>query len=364
MATKPYSHLVARIPASVPFVGPEAIERRESQRFRVRAGANESAFGISPQARAAMASAVPTVSHYGDPENFDLRSALAERHETTIDHILVGSGIDGLFALLMHTLVDPGTPVVTSLGSYPTFNYFVTAYGGKLVSVPYSHDHTELSRLTDEAARQHARVLYLANPDNPTGTCHDRRALDEFVECVPDDCILVLDEAYSDFVPPEELHPINVGDSRVVHLRTFSKAHGMAGLRIGYAVACRELISACNKVRIQFGVNRLAQIGALASLQDSNFIRDVVAEVARGRSEYEELGRELGLRTLPSQTNFVSFDFGEAERAGAVLKSLESRGVFVRSGVSPNNRLIRVTVGTEPERAEFAEALRAVVDPS
>ena len=307
-----------------------------------------------------MEAALPTVAHYGDPENFDLRSALAEHHGTSVDQVIVGSGIDDLFALLIHTLVDPGMKVVTSLGSYPTFNYFVAAYGANLVSVPYANDLLDLPRLVDEAARRRARMLYVANPDNPTGTCHGRQALRDSVESVPEDCVLVLDEAYSDFVSSDELLPVDTSDPRVVHLRTFSKAHGMAGLRIGYALACRETVAACNKVRIQFGVNRLAQIGALASLQDGEFIRDVVAEVARGRGEYEELGRELGLGTLPSHTNFVSFDFETPERAGQVLKALEARGVFVRSGVASNNRLVRVTVGTQAERAAFAAAFREV----
>ena len=142
------------------------------------------------------------------------------------------------------------------------------------------------------------------------------------------------------------------------------KAHGMAGMRIGYALTSHDLIAGFNKVRIQFGVNRLAQIGALASLRDPAFVAQVVDEVSHGRADYERIGRELGVRTLESHTNFVSFDFESSERAETVLTELLRRGVFVRSGAPPFDRLVRVTVGTKAERATFEPIFRSVVNDS
>lgn len=356
-----FSRIVDAIAPSTPFVGPEELERQQRRSFLVRVGANESAFGISAAARDAMSEVLSRVSRYGDPENFDLRSELARQNGVAVDNVLIGSGIDDLFALLVHALIDPGAAVVTSLGSYPTFNYFVVGYGGSLHRVPYQGDSVDLKRLAHEAKSVDARLVYLANPDNPTGTFHGRDDVLQFVKLIPKGCVLVLDEAYLDFVPRDDLIPIDCENSTVIRLRTFSKAHGMAGMRIGYALTSHDLIAGFNKVRIQFGVNRLAQIGALASLRDPAFLAQVVDEVSRGRADYERMGRELGVRTLESHTNFVSFDFESSERAETVLTELLRRGVFVRSGVPPFDRLVRVTIGTKAERATFEPIFRSVV---
>ena len=173
----------------------------------------------------------------------------------------------------------------------------------------------------------------------------------------------MLDEAYADFAPAEALPAIDAEDPRVIRLRTFSKAHGMAGARIGYAIAPQETIRAFDKIRHHFGVNRVAQEGAYASLGDPEFIAGVVRAVIAGRRDYEALAGELGLETLPSTTNFVAIDLGTAERATSAMKRLlEDEAVFVRMpGVAPLNRCIRVTVGTPEERRAFADAFLRVV---
>jgi histidinol-phosphate aminotransferase len=162
-------------------------------------------------------------------------------------------------------------------------------------------------------------------------------------------------------VPENELPPVDVSDPRVIRARTFSKAHGMAGARIGYALATAEIIAAFDKIRLHFGVNRVAQAGALASLQDTVHLESVVAAVAEGRDEYAALAQELGFTPLPSATNFVTMDVGGVERARALVTALAERGVFIRMpGAPPLDRCVRVTVGTPEERATFAEVLRTV----
>ncbi len=355
------SRLVAALPASVPFVGPETIERETGIRFKARLGANESAFGISPKAQEAMQAAAATVSYYGDPTSFDLRTELARRHDLNFENILVGSGIDGIFSAIAHAFVDPGSPVVTSKGSYPTFNYFMTGFGAKLIQVPYKSEAPDLDALAEEAARLGARLVFLANPDNPTGAFHGKAAIEGFLKRLPTSCIAVLDEAYADFAPPDSLLNMDGGAKNLIRLRTFSKAHGMAGLRIGYAVACPDTLDAMNKIRVQFGVNRLAQAAALASLKDAPFLDSVIAEVVKGRDEYVRLGEELGIRPLPSHTNFVAFDLESPERVTKTLATLQQKGVFARTGPPPNNRLLRVTIGDAPRREIFAKALREVL---
>ena len=360
-AGPPQTPLVSSLPATVPFVGPEALERRTGRPLVLRLGANESSFGPSPRAVAAMRAAAGEVHYYGDPENYDLRVALAALHGVTSDQVTVGSGADDLLGLVVRIFLAPGEVAVNSLGGYPTFNYHVVGYGGRLQFVPYRDDHNDLDALVEAATREHARLLYLANPDNPSGTWQSAADIAALIERLPDGCLLVLDEAYADFAPAEALPPFDASDPRVLRVRTFSKAHGLAGARVGYAIGERTTIQAFEKVRLHFGVNRVAQAGALASLADPGFLAQVVAEVARGRQEYATLAAELGLASIPSTTNFVAVDVGGRERARALLAALAERDVFVRMpGAPPLDRCIRVTVGKAPERAAFAEALRAV----
>jgi histidinol-phosphate aminotransferase len=357
----PFTRIVQEIPATVPFLAPEAIERRSGKALTLRLGANESAFGPSPQALEAMREAAAQVNWYGDPESYDLRMALAGRHGVGLENIVIGCGIDDLLELIVRTYLQPGQTAVTSLGGYPTFAYHVAGYGGKLERVPYNDDRNDLAGLAEAANRSQARIVYLANPDNPSGSWVTAEEIGAFVDALPQDCLLLLDEAYSDFAPENALPPVDVSDPRVIRARTFSKAHGMAGARIGYALATDEIIAAFDKIRLHFGVNRVAQAGALASLQDTAHLESVVASVAEGRDEYAALARELGFTPLPSATNFVTMDVGGVERARALVAALAERGVFIRMpGAPPLDRCVRVTVGTPKERAEFAEILRAV----
>lgn len=357
-----FTQLVRDLPATVPFVGPEALERQIGRIFKVRLGANESAFGISPRAREAMRGAIEQVPWYNDPENYDLREALAHIHGVSIDRVTVGAGIDDLLGLAARAFLEPGQIAVTSLGAYPTFNYQVEGHRGALHTVPYRDDRNDLQALSEAAADTGARLVYLSNPDNPAGTWHSGGDLRRFVDSLPARSILILDEAYIEFAPEDAVLPSDPDDPRVIRMRTFSKAHGMAGARVGYALAAPEIVTAFEKIRLHFGVNRVAQAGALASLQDSVFIRGVVDAVAEGRREYEALAREVGLSALPSSANFVSFDTGDADRAQAILDGLAERDVFVRKpGAPPLDRCFRVTVGSAPERRAFAEILREVI---
>lgn len=357
----PATRLVAGLPATIPFVAPEALERQSGRPIALRLGANESVFGPSPRAKAAMNAAVERIAWYADPENYELRVALALHHGVGVEHVSVGCGIDDLLGLVVRAYLDTGETAVTSLGAYPTFNYHVAGYGGRLERVPYRDDRNDLEALADAARRVGARLVFLANPDNPTGSWHTTADLAAFMDALPSDCLLVLDEAYVEFALAEAVPPLDVADPRVIRLRTFSKAHGMAGARIGYALATPETIQTFDKIRLHFGVNLAAQAGALASLEDTAYLADVVAAVAQGRDDYARLGASLGIATLPSATNFVAFDVGEPARARALLAALAERDVFVRMpGAPPLDRCIRVTVGTPEQCALFAAILGEV----
>lgn len=355
----PFTPIVNALPATTPFVGPEALERQRGDTFTLRIGANESNFGISPRAAEAMQQATGKVSWYGDPENYDLRAALAEHHRVSMDEICVAGGIDELLGLMVRLVTEPGTPIVTSLGGYPTFNYHVSGFGGELHTIPYRNDHEDIEGLAETTKRLQAPLVYFANPDNPMGTWHNAEAVQTFISQLPETSLLILDEAYVEFASAEAVCPIDTSRPNVVHMRTFSKAHGMAGARVGYAIASRELIIGLNKIRNQFAVNRIAQVGALASLQDQAFVNSVIAAVDAGRRDYYRIAQELGLTAIPSATNFVAIDVGSGDRARQLLQWMNARGVFIRMpGVAPLDRCIRVSVGQENERQLFAEFFR------
>ena len=357
----PFTYIVQTLPQNVPFIGPKTLERLSGKSIKLRLGANESSFGISSIARVAMCEAIEDVTLYGDPESYDLREKLADVLNIAMENIVVGSGIDDLLGLTVRTFIETGQIAVTSLGTYPTFNYHVAGYGGQIHFVPYRDFYNDLVGLGDAAKSLGARILYLANPDNPTGTYYPAEAIQILIDQLPTSCLLILDEAYIEFAPVEKNLPIKPIHPQIVRLRTFSKGYGLAGTRIGYAVADPKIISAFEKIRLHYGVNRIAQIGALASLQDPNFLKSVIISVEEGRREYESIAEELGLSVLPSATNFVAIDMGSAECAHSVVDGLFELGVFVRApSVTPLNRLVRITIGTSQERATFSKVFRDV----
>jgi len=312
---------------------------------------------------AAMRDDLSRVAWYGDPESMTLRTALAEHHACTVENIVVGAGIDDLLGLAVRGYLAPGDVSVCTLGTYPTYAYHVAGYGARLETVPYGADGSvPLDALAQKARETRARVAYLANPDNPSGFFAGPRAVADFLAQLPERTLLVLDEAYADFVPADDLPPDRI-EPRVVRMRTFSKAYGLAGLRVAYALGAPATIETFGKIRLQYGVSRLAQTAALAAFGARDFVNEVVREVARGREAYRELGRELGLGTLPSSANFVNFDLGTRERAEALVGALLRRAVFVRKpGAPPLDRCVRVTVGTAAERVRFAELLAGALE--
>jgi len=354
---------VAAIPAMTPFVAPEELARRVGRTELLRLGANESAFGPSPRAIGAMREAVSLTSWYGDPESLELRAALAARHGCAVEEIVVASGIDDLMGLIVRAFCAPGDACVATRGTYPTLFYHLNAYGARAeFADPAADGGLVVQNVVDAVRRSGAKLVYVANPDNPSGGFAPRAELAALRAALPDDTLLFLDEAYADFVPREELPP-DVIDPRTIRTRTFSKAYGMAGARIGYALASTEVIAAFQKLRLHFGVNRTAQIGALAALGDEAFLRGVIAEVERGREEYHALAAQHGLPSLPSSTNFVCIGIGTKAQAEAMTGALLELGVFVRKPWAPPiDGFIRVTVGTAAERAAFAERFAEALD--
>lgn len=337
----------AALPSTVPFTGPETLERKQGFPFRARLGANELNFGPSPRAIAAMQAAASEVWQYGEPENYDLKQALAIHHGCSPAHIVVGPGIDGLLNLICRLTLEPGVNVVTSLGAYPTFNFHVAGHGGTLHRIPYAGVHEDLDGLLTAARSQQARLIYLANPDNPMGSHHPATAIEDLVANLPETNLLILDEAYADLAPEDAVPNISPDHPQVIRFRTFSKGYGMAGARVGYAIAAPELALAFDKVRDHFGMGRISQIGALAALSDQEYLSKIKQQVAEGRAGLGQIAAQNGLTALPSATNFVTIDLHrDGDYARRVLVEAQARGLFIRMpGVAPLDRCIRISIG-------------------
>jgi histidinol-phosphate aminotransferase len=360
-----FTALAQSLPPTVPFVGPETQERARGAEFTARLGANENGFGPAPSVIEAITREAPLSWRYADPENHDLRMALGAHLGLAPERVVVGEGIDGLLGLIVRLIVEPGTPVVTSLGAYPTFNFHVAGFGGKLVTVPYRNDHEDLDALLDAVRRENAPLVYLSNPDNPMGTWHSAEAVTAFAKALPATTMLALDEAYGETAPASALPGISaLADmTNVLRFRTFSKAYGLAGQRVGYVFGVEESVAMFHRVRNHFGVNRLGQAAALAALQDQPWLAHIIAQVSASRDRIGGIARSHGFKPIPSATNFVTIDCGrDAAYAKAILDGLVSRGVFIRMpGVAPLNRCIRISTGPDAEISLFETALVDVV---
>ena len=358
-----FTKIANDLPETVPFVGPESQERENAFSFYARLGANESVFGPSKMVMNAIKAQTDKVWQYGDPESFDLLQKLSEFYNLPRDNFIVGEGIDGLLGNLVRLFIEPGDQVVSSLGAYPTFKYHVDGFGGKMSLVPYNNYYEDLDALSIKVKKSMAKILYLSNPDNPMGTFHPKDQMQYFIDKIPDDTILCLDEAYADFVDKDELVSIDLEKENVIRFRTFSKAYGLAGLRVGYGIGNKKLVKAFNKVRNHFGVNRLAQIAAKVALEDQDHLKAILKKVDQSKKDIAAVFQRFGFTSLPSRTNFVPINSGgDGKFAAKLMRSLIQEKIFVRMpSVSPLDSFIRITAGTNDDLTVLDDAMKKII---
>ncbi|MBW0364909.1 pyridoxal phosphate-dependent aminotransferase [Ensifer adhaerens] len=361
-----FTPLIQSLPSTIPFVGPEAIERQRGRAIAARIGANESGFGPAESVLSAMREAASGTWKYADPENHDLKQALAAHLGTSPANLAIGEGIDGLLGQIVRMVIEPGMPVVTSLGAYPTFNYHVVGHGGRLVTVPYAGDREDLDGLLAAVKQENAPLVYFANPDNPMGSWWSAERIVEFARGLPETTLFILDEAYCETAPADALPPIDalIDMPNVVRTRTFSKAYGLAGSRVGYVVTTPGTAQAFDKIRNHFGMNRIGVAAAIAALADEVYLKEVTAKIAASRQRIAAIATQNGLAPLVSATNFVAVDCGrDAVYARAIVDTLMSdHGIFIRMpGVAPLNRCIRISTAPETEMALLEAAMPAVL---
>lgn len=331
----------------------------ERQPRLIKLDSNENPFGPSPRAIEAMRLAMTSANAYPDDDCGELRRKLARFHSVSTDQVLVTAGSTALLGLLCQTMLGPGLNAVTSERSFVVYAIAVHAAGAQLIETPMHEDAFDLDAIL-AAIDENTRIVFLANPNNPTGTLRDAGEVDQFLAQVPGHVVVVLDEAYYEFAThfaklrkvdySHSLDYVRQGASVVV-LRTFSKAHGLAGLRVGYGLGPAELLAYCARMRNTFSVSSVAQVAALAALDDPLHIERVIASNT-SQSQIVSMGlAALGYGVVPTWTNFVYCDVGE--EASGIANRLRDEGVSVRAlGVWDAPHCIRVSIGT-PEQNQF-----------
>ncbi|HEX3095019.1 MAG TPA: histidinol-phosphate transaminase [Candidatus Angelobacter sp.] len=343
--------------------------QQESGGAMIKLASNENPFGPSPLALEAIRAAAAEVNLYPDNDASELRQALAARHQLNEQQIFIADGSLGILDVIARTLLVPGTNCISSERSFISYPIVTRTIGAQFVGVPMRNDAYDLDAIA-EAINEQTRAVILANPNNPTGTMFDADATETFLNRVPGSVLVVLDEAYSDFAEyfarqrgiaySRSFEYVRAGRQNVLVLRTFSKAHGLAGIRLGYACGNPELLRYFARVRNSFSISVVAEAAGLAAIRDENHIRKTVENNAVGAAWLMERFKELGIRAVPTSANFIYFTIDED--ANAFAKRMQAEGVIVRSLApwgAPN--AIRVSIGTPDENETFVRALKKLV---
>ncbi len=320
----------------------------------VKLASNENPLGPSPKAVAAMEAAIRTAHVYPDGGVYYLREAIAARFGLKRSNVIVGNGSNEIIEFLGHAFLSPGSDIVTAEHAFVVYKLMATVFGARTIEVPdpdFIHDLPAMRRAITPATRE----IFIANPNNPTGTVVPNEHIDDFVDSIPENVVIVFDEAYYEFLdsPPDTLRYVREGRPNVIVLRTFSKIQGLASLRVGYGLACEGLIEVLQKTRQPFNVNAIAQAAALASMNDMEHQEKTKRVVREGRAYLEKIFRDLGLEYVPSHANFVLVKVGDGD---AVFKALLAKGIIVRAMAAYKlPQWIRVSVGTMEQNRRFVD---------
>jgi histidinol-phosphate aminotransferase len=351
------------LPAYIPGRPIEEVER-ELKIHAIKLASNENPIGPSPKAVEAVKNAVADSNRYPDGGTHLLRHKLARQHGVAMDQIFVGLGSSEIIDLASRILLSRGTTGITSHGSYAPFSLAIRASGADLVCVPQQDFAFDLRAIADAVlANRETRLVYLANPNNPTGTAFGAAELQEFLRRVPADVLVVLDEAYIHYADRPDM-PDSVQLFRehknLLTLRTFSKAYGLAGLRVGYGIGDTPVLEAMNKLRTPFNLTGVSQAAALAALDDTEHVNRSIRENATERTRLSRGLTELGLRPIRSHANFNFVDIGP--EAQELYNELLHEGVIVRPlGWMGMPEAMRVSVGVAEENDKLLSTMSRVL---
>jgi histidinol-phosphate aminotransferase len=340
----------------------EELERELGVHDAIKLASNENPLPPSERVQKAIIDALGSLNRYPDGSGFYLRQALAKKHGVTPEHVLLGNGSNELIDLLVHAFVRPGDEAVVPHPSFVVYPMSVQAAGGIRVVVMLKDYRLDLEAMA-RAVTPHTKLVFIANPNNPTATIVTAQEVEHFMTRVPDRTIVVFDEAYIEFASgpdfPDSLSYLRQG-RRVVLLRTFSKANSLAGLRVGYGLADPDAVALLNRIRPPFNVNSLAQVAALAALEDEAHVLECVRLIDAGRHLLYDEFKALGIKYAPSRANFILVDVGRS--AADIYQKLLREGVIVRPMTAFGmETALRITIGTPDENRRLIKALRAVL---
>jgi histidinol-phosphate aminotransferase len=336
----------------------EELERELGISNSIKLASNENPLGPSPKALAAIKKVVDGLNRYPDGSGFYLSQALAKKYNVDPAQVILGNGSNELIELVVRTFVQPGDEIISADPSFVVYKMITQAAGGKNVIVPCREMRHDLDAMAERITEK-TKIIFIANPNNPTGTINTVSEMNRFMERVPGHVIVAVDEAYFEYVThadyPDSLDYLKEGGN-ILALRTFSKIYGLAGLRIGYGVTKPELAENMNKIRQPFNTNSLAQAGALAALADRKHVEKSVAINNEGKQHLYQSFGQLGVQYVPTETNFILFE--TALEGKDVYGTLLKQGVIIRP---MGGKRLRVTIGLPEENKRFVTELEKIL---
>ena len=332
-------------------------------KYVIKLASNENPSGPSPLALDAVKNALFDYNRYPDSAAFDLRKMLATRFNVKVENVILGAGSEGIMSTIMRTFLRKKDEIIAVKNSFIGFRVLANASGFKTNWIAMNHYHYNLESMA-KAINNHTKIIYLANPDNPTGTYFNVKKFDAFMSKVPNRVLVLLDEAYFEYAKdvldyPDSMH---YRYDNVITLRTFSKAYGLAGFRIGYGFSHKDIIKNLMKVKLPFEPSTPAQIAAIAALNDQNYLQSSLKLNKEGIAGMEKSFDNYGLEYLPSVANFLTLVFKNEKAAKSFCKSMLQRGVMLRhlSGFGLPE-CVRVTTGTKEENSIFFDHISHII---
>lgn len=329
----------------------------------IKLASNENPLGSSPLATEAVQNWAKNMAIYPDGNNTELKKTLSEKLGVDPEQLLFGSGTDQILEIIAQTYINPGDNSIMGYPSFPRYETVIKVMDGETIGLPLTKDYRIDLKGFLERINNRTKIIWLCNPNNPTGTIITKKEQREFLEKVPNDVLIVLDEAYYEYALgcdyPNSIKLLDEFDNLLI-LRTFSKAYGLAGLRIGYAISNKDVISCINRVRGPFNTNAAAQVAAIAALGDQNFIKNSIENNNEGKKYLYSAFADMGLEYIPTHANFLMVKTNIP--SNKVFKSLLKKGVIIRTGdIFGMDDWIRVTIGSIKENKIFIKALKEVI---
>src|SRR5579884_1731390 len=329
---------------------PEEVRRQYGLARVFKLASNENPLGPSPLALEAMRGAMPTLNLYPNG-GLELRRVLAREFDLKVENVIAGSGSEGIMSNIIRTFLGDDDEVLTTEGAFIGFQVLAKSRGVAYRAVPYREWHYDLPALAN-AITERTKIVYLANPNNPTGTIFTRAEFDNFYRHVPERTLIILDEAYFEYARDNPRYPdsMHYRYDNVITLRTFSKVYGLAGIRIGYGFAHEALIGNLLKVKLPFEPSALAQAAGIGALADNAFLHHSLALNARGLRFFRDALPPLGLKVVPSEANFVMLELDGAEQASRFVEDLLTQGIVIRPLAAFGlPQCVRISTGTDED---------------